>query len=295
MLIKNETVAPIRESAEAVIKDLKGTENYSWRRLLTAMHPCTLFQWWHQWFEERESFWCLAMGRSGTRFLANLLNKCEAATVQHEPRYEDLDAYRRAYYSCEEASYYLRAYALPIIYLSNKKDDPHVYGEVNSYLRRHAEALGAVVPGTKLWQLVRDGRDVIRSLYARKTLTAEDKATSHLRKLGESGTEIETYGVNSRFVGLCRYWRNANRYLRENTSHFVRFEDLLTNYDYFRAEMLDPLRLSLSRKKWNNMRDNQVNKTTEHELKRPEQWEDSLVRCFWDICGDEMRRYGYVE
>lgn len=262
------------------------------RRLRVALHPATWTGRWRRWFAERRSFWGLALGRSGTSFLADLLARAEGARVRHEPRGEDLGAWRRARSSPEAAAPYLERFALPDVYLRERDADPETYGEVNSYLRRHADALRSVLPGTRVFHLVRDGRDVVRSMYARATLTPEDEATAGLLASGELDGPAAG-GEPTRFERLCRYWRDENAWLRERTECTVRLEDLVEDYGRFREELLEPLGLEVGHAAWSETVDRPANVTEEHELAPPEAWSGERARRFWEVCGEEMERYGY--
>jgi len=56
-----------------------------------------------QWIASKKFFFILALGRSGTTFLAHLLNLSSDAVVFHEPIRSDVDAYRRAFFSPDDA------------------------------------------------------------------------------------------------------------------------------------------------------------------------------------------------
>lgn len=267
--------------------DLAAAGMLTRRRLLVALHPATWRQRWKGWFADRGAVWGLSIGRSGTSFLAGLLNSAEGARVRHEPRREDVDAFRRACSSPESAVAYLAGFALPDVYLRERSPSPEIYGEVNSYLRRHAAALRRLLPHATVFHLVRDGRDVVRSMYSRSTLTPEDDATSHLLRHGDL-PETE-----SRFDWLCWYWKRENAHLRQHAEWTVRLEDVLDSFGHFRECLADRLGLVIDRETWSSAVSRPENVTEDHELPPPSHWSSSRKRRFWTLCGDEMDRYGY--
>lgn len=263
------------------------------RRLVVALHPASWMLRWKRWVVGREVFWGLAIGRSGTRFLAGLLDAAKGARVRHEPRREDVEAYRRAWMAPASTPRYLVGFALPDIYLRERGSEPDVYGEVNSYLRRHAGALRRVLPHARMFHLVRDGRDVVRSMYARDTLTSEDEATAHLLRRAE-GPADGPGGPASRFEWLCWYWKRENAYLRRNTGWTLRLEDLVDDYAHFRDRLASPLGLEIDRETWADAVSRPENVTDSHELPPPAKWSNGRKRRFREICGAEMERYGYM-
>lgn len=280
-------------SRASILADFAASERKTRRRLLIALHPATWRARWKAWFASREVFWGLAIGRSGTTFLSHLLDSAAGARVRHEPRREDVDAYRRACASSDAAVRYLVGFALPDVYLRERSSSPEVYGEVNSYLRRHAGALREVLPEVRIFHLVRDGRDVVRSMYSRPTLTPEDEATAHLLRNADGPTGGSD-GRPSRFDWLCWYWTRENAYLRRHAEWTVRFEDLLRDYDHFRARLTGPLGLRIDRPTWSAAVSRPVHATESHELPPPPEWSADRTRRFWEICGDEMERYDYT-
>lgn len=220
-------------------------------------------------------FYILSIGRSGTKWLADILDEADA-DVFHEPDPKDIRAYPEAFHSKKLAKDYAKK-RKPIL----EEEDINIYGEVNSYLRRHAEFLDG-----KLLHLVRDGRDVVRSMYSRGTFSLQDAGT-----YGIAPDKDEWYEW-SRFERLCWYWKVENEYLRKHIDKFVRFEDLISDWDAFK-DMLDYLELDISKDTWESKKSRKVNKTTNHILKPYEDWSKERYEKFGKICGTEMVKYGY--
>ncbi|MFW6070645.1 MAG: sulfotransferase, partial [bacterium] len=161
------------------------------------------------WSEKVNVFFVLAIGRSGTSFLAHLLDQAPGAHVVHEPIGEDFMAYQEAFHDPDAARSYVHRFRKKEIYLRARAvqmEHMEAYGEVNSALRRHARALAAAFPDAVLFHLVRDGRDVVRSMSARRTMTPEDKNTNAIRpRPGDPWAG--KWEQMDRFARLCWYWQ----------------------------------------------------------------------------------------
>lgn len=232
------------------------------------------------------------MGRSGTRFLSKLLNRAPSARVVHEPVDEDIAAFRHGYCSPQRRRRYVQSFRIPETNLRLGGDPPIVYGEVNSHLRRHVGAIRELCPSIQIFQLVRDGRDVVRSMYSRKTMTSGDRTTYRVRPC-RGDPFRDQWDALSRFEKLCWYWSSANAFVRPRSDWTVRLEDVVTDYEWLDANLLDPLGLKLERSVWRNEIAIQRNVTDSHVLPLPENWEARRKQRFWEICGEEMRKYGY--
>ncbi|HSE84297.1 MAG TPA: sulfotransferase [Thermodesulfobacteriota bacterium] len=245
-----------------------------------------------QWAEGRNIFFVLSLGRSGTKLLADLLNEAPGTCVAHEPVIEDFRAHQEAFHSEESARNYIRHFRRKEIYLRVGKEAISTYGEVNSVLRRHCNALREAFPNATFIHLIRDGRDVVRSMISRKTMTLWDDHTRHIYP-----TEGDPYRTKwsdmSRFERLCWYWQVENRYLRAFVEEKVRFEELITSYEYFKQNILYPLKLEISEDVWRKVMNVRKNVTEEYKIPHWSQWDGVKLESFRKICGEEMIKNGY--
>lgn len=245
-----------------------------------------------EWSSQANLFFILAIGRSGTKFLSRLLDQIPDAAVFHEPVREDFWAYRRAFHEPQAANKYVQRFRCKDIILRALRAGRPTYGEVNSLLRRHAAALGQAFPQATVLHLVRDGRDVVRSMMARKTMTTDDRNTRGLRPLAADPWGDE-WDQMDRFARLCWYWQAENDYLSTNVARTFRFEDALTNYDYFKSNVLDPCGLTLTQRDWQKAVGVPVNKTRQHQLDHWSNWDQTRLETFSRICKRDMEIYGY--
>jgi hypothetical protein len=245
-----------------------------------------------EWFNKINTFFILAIGRSGTQFLSYLLNKAQKAYVVHEPVRSDFRAYLEAFYSEKKAFKYFNGFRKDEIYLRARNKDLNHYGEVNSVLRRHCNAIKKVLPGVKLFHLIRDGRDVVRSMMSRKTMTKEDPNT-HKIKPKKYDLLYDNWSKMNRFERLCWYWDTENRYLMDNIENLIQFENLTSSYEYFRETLLIPLGLNISESFWEEEIKTPKNITVNYELPHWTKWDQKRKSTFNAICGKTMNNAGY--
>lgn len=244
------------------------------------------------WQERTNLFFVLAIGRSGSMFLSHLLDHAPGARVCHEPVLTDFAAYPRAYFDEKAAEHYLRHFRKREIYLRLHDEDVQTYGEVNTNLRRHCRALRKAFPNSTLLHLVRDGRDVVRSMMSRRTFKPWDPVTSHIHPK-EGDPWRSAWPSMSRFEKCCWYWMIENRYLRTSTEKTVRLEKLLSDYDYVRSKLLDPLDLLVSRDTWESAVRRPENVTKRYRVPHWSDWDANMKRAFERICGEEMEKNEY--
>ncbi len=95
-----------------------------------------------------------AMGRSGTSFLAELMNRSNTWTVRHEPRFSE------RYIAFGE----ITGWKPPNLKRLQRRFNRDYYGEVNSYLRHVLQHLDVAHKGV----IIRNPRAIALSMYNRK-------------------------------------------------------------------------------------------------------------------------------
>lgn len=238
-------------------------------------------------------FFVLGVGRSGTKFLAKLLDQDETATVLHEPVRADFQAVVAAHESGESASRYISGFRKKKIYCLARARGTRTYGEVNSALRFHARALGESIPDVKLMHLARDGRDVVRSIMGRGHYT-DDRIGHHSISPTEDDPLFRAWDDMTRFERVCWLWADGNRRVREQVAQLVRFEDLTSDYAFFRENVADPLSVIVSREAWADAVHTPVNVSKDYAIPHWTRWGPALKHSFWAVCGDEMSALGYA-
>ncbi len=261
-------------------------------QLTVGVHPGLSATKLASWHETKNIFFVLSLGRSGTNFLADLLNRAEHTMVVHEPHQVDDYAIEVASHKPTAATTYIRDFRRKDIYLRARGADINTYGEVNSLLRRHARDLQEVFPQAHFVHLIRDGRDVVRSMLTRRTLTPQDPKTARLTPpFGDP--YLEQWPTMSRFERLCWYWQHENNLLERHIDVRVRFEPLVSDYNYFKKELLANIGVELSEGVWQEEVRVPKNHTKGKKAPHWRDWTPEQTRAFWTICGEAMARYGY--
>lgn len=244
------------------------------------------------WYGRRSVFFVTGMGRSGTRLLAELLDEPGSTAVYHEPVAEDFDALARARHSRSAAREYVESFRKKRIYCRLKGRDPATYGEVNSNLRYHLPVLAAAFPGCRLLHLVRDGRDVVRSLMARRHYTDEGEHYHRLEPPEDDPISARWPRLD-RFEKICWLWADAVSFTEEHTPVRAKLERVVSDYGYFEDRVVRHLGVEIPRSTWKEAVDRPSNPTADHAIPHWRDWEPSRTERFETICGDAMRRLGY--
>jgi hypothetical protein len=245
-----------------------------------------------EWSKKWRFFFLLGFGRSGTAFMAGLLNQAPGAHVFHEPVLEDFFAHARAHYSSRAAQRYMLGFRKREIYQRVRRFPAGVYGEVNGTLRCHAEAIRVAFRGAALLHLVRDGRDVVRSTMPRRTMTLRNPFSMMMHPV-ESDPWHEAWPRMDRFSRICWFWQEENRRLRLAIGRTVQFEQILSSYDYFCEEVLAPFGLEIGEPAWQSAVRAPQNVTPRHQMPKWADWSPQQQKVFREICGEEMSACGY--
>ncbi|MBL4586170.1 MAG: sulfotransferase [Flavobacteriales bacterium] len=245
------------------------------------------------WFNSHHFFFGYGVFRSGTTFLADLLNRhAKQAIVMHEANVNDYWFYARAMHAHSEAAHYIKDYRLAEIHFRLKNENFSTYGEINPFLRRHCAAMAEVFPAAKQFHIVRNPRNVLRSLMSRELFDRKDPMAKVIFPPKDDPLS-EEWPRMTRFEKLCWLWAADNRFIRENVSHLIKFEDLRTDFDHFDKEVLQFLGLEMNADDWQRDIDTVYNSTPRYTYPKYADWPAADKRSFERICGEEMAVYGY--
>ena len=244
------------------------------------------------WMKEWKFFFVLGFGRSGTAFMANFLNQAQGAHVFHEPVFEDFYAHARAHYDPKAAERYIQGFRKKEIYSRMGHIPSGIYGETNGNLRCHANAIRKAFPSAEIIHLVRDGRDVVRSHMSRRTMTIKNPFSMSMHPMETDPWKAHWHEMG-RFARICWYWQEENRRLRTTIGKTVQFEKILTSYELFEKEVLEPCGIHIEKTIWESARSTPRNITSEFSMPKWDQWTKEQQKNFLEICGDEMTQCGY--
>ncbi len=242
--------------------------------------------------EEKEIFFIVSTGRTGTVWMSQLLSKAVDDHVYHEPVPLETFAHRDAFLSSEIAEEYVRGFRIKDIYLRARSVKGHVYGEVNGILRRHVSALKGELPQAKFVHVIRDGRDFVRSVVSRGTYSGKHEVYGDFVP-PPVYMSISEWANISEFEKSCWIWRWENEHLRKLVGRTVRFEDILANYQSFKQGILDPLGLTLDESVWERSIGEPKNQTESYQMEDWSGWSRENKQAFINICGEEMALHGY--
>ena len=240
------------------------------------------------------------MGRSGTTFVANLLNCATGVSAGHER------IGNREYWLL---SWYLGSnYSRPFLRKEKTKIDQKfagfsTYVDVNSYLQNSVDDLKSVFGTQQVLHLVRDPKEVVRSIYTRR-----NDIDIHL--LPKTEKEVNEWLDADRFYQVCKNWRIAMDQLVEKGVSTIQFEKITTDYSYLQERILDPFSIDLSKELWVASKDQRANKTPikpyrylyaklkgkqfqPDELGRYETWPTAYKEIYSELCEEYAKTLGY--
>ncbi len=241
-------------------------------------------------------FFLIGSGRCGTLFVSSLLNLDKGATVRHEPHpHPDLDSRTRARREPAFADYYIEHYRKYVIYRDIVNTQRPIYGEVSSPLRCLGAALHKSFPHAHMMILARDGRDTVRSAMNRQLGRRPGVGHDPVRPLPGDPFK-ERWDSLSPFERACWWWMDSYRMLLDHLPQqpILQFEKTLRDYDYLKANVLDPIGLKISQETWaaHKARPSK-NSATEYRVPHWREWTDAEKKFFDDTCGETMERLGY--
>ena len=217
------------------------------------------------------AFFVTGHGRSGTKWLAKVLNRDPSVAVHHEPIQKDVRAYARIYNGTLEPMTYLwrRQEDMCLIWRRHRDRD---YAEVNSYLRYFVPEL-QLVSGVPVVALIRDGRYVVRSMMALGVY----QRPGYPPIPGQGETPFEK---------CCWYW--ADTYRRLYGLETFRLEDLTQDYSHF-CLLCNLLGVQVSEEEWRTFASTPINVGV--GLTTPPVWSEEEYKIFYNVAGDIQGAY----
>jgi len=219
-------------------------------------------------------------GRTGTLWLARLLDKCDPSVhVHHEPLAQfDAARYAQVYDGTLDAAEFVRQRQPRMERIQQRHPDDG-YAEVNSYLRYCVPALRDAFPDTPVLALVRDGRFVVRSLLARGCYQRPGYPP------------IEPPGKMSPFAACCWYWADTYRRLVEERVMAYPLEVLNESFASF-AILCGMVGIEADHDVWLRFAGKRANVGVESDA--PPVWTFDEAETFARVAGDVQEWFGYL-
>lgn len=238
--------------------------------------------------------------------MSQLLNQADNVCFKHEPWKADKDIMKLSYYDPgNDIIQSMLANRFEALF----KELPQgttIYGESNSFLRYNARWLKERF-NCRIIHIIRNGRDVVRSIYGRTSYTPYD----HMPIIPKNDDPYShAWSGFDRFQKICWYWRHTNQYLEEASDFTVRFEDLISNYETFN-KIFEAEGISVEKSIWENEigkpKNSSKPKSLKKSLKRillkdqpiseqlplPKDWGIELEDKFQSICQNTMLAHNY--
>ncbi len=250
---------------------------------------------------ETNIFFLLGSGRCGTMMLSNMLSRCPETAALHEPRrFEDLAARPGCRRDPAYARDYVRKFRQYKIYRAITRRGVKNFGEVSSPLRCVGGALKEVIPHAKMFILVRDPRDGIRSAMNRQSQKDNPFRRDPVSPL-PGDPYAEKWESMDEFARYCWWWMDSYRTLLRDLpgAPIVHFEKVLgrdggDGYTYVNEHIAKPIGLNLMRADY----DGTVEKKSDNAAKgysvsHWKDWNEGQRRVFDELCAETARRLGY--
>lgn len=264
----------------------------------------------------KSNVFVLSTGRTGTVFVANLLEQVEGIDARHEPKPSRvLNAWTTAYLEGKVSDKFMAA-ALASKRRKLADVNKDIYVEMNNFVAGFAGAANDVFENAHIIHIVRDPREFITSLTNR----GDDDG---IRRLFNKYVPYWAYlpkGVKKHdLTALNRAayrWVAINQYLSDwgkthpKQYHFFKFEDLFSRSD---AHKIDPLLKAIGltksrlaglnyspqshyKKPRFSLLDRPIdstNSSSRQEMAKWPDWSRSDKQKVEQICGPLMKKYGY--
>jgi hypothetical protein len=241
------------------------------------------------------------MGRSGTKFVASLLNECAGLHAAHE------SIGHREFWLL---SWYLpgAVYARPFLRQAREALEARaaapLYVDVNGMLQHCVPELRDAFGEAPVFHLVRDPRKVVRSIYIRR-----NDADTHI--VPKEGGALARWLREDKLYQVCWNWADVTGRLLAQDTRLVRFEDVVSDYGLLRRQLLEPLGAELPESRWRRAVQRRVNATRPPWIRRAysflrgkpyvndylppfEAWTPQQQQVLLSVCGEAMRRCGYL-
>jgi len=235
---------------------------------------------------QRPMFYVFSIPRSGTTWLSRYIAACNPEwMICHEAHVTDFQYDIIAPFRPWEADEYVNGprHERLLTYTKRHFKDPHGYGEVTPRCRYFSAAIQRRYPHARCVHLVRDPRKAIRSLI--QYGYCDENSRAH-RKVAPDG------GKWSKVNRTAWMWAFGHQRIRTTCDPFVRFEDLLEDYDAMDA-LCSMIGVESKRSVWEKWLPDRVNVSKE-TMPPWSEWPTGDREEVNRMCGSEARQYGYL-
>ncbi|MEJ2594745.1 MAG: sulfotransferase [bacterium] len=250
---------------------------------------------------EERLFFILSSGRSGSKTISDLLNQHSQVYCGHEISPILIKTSTDYAYGRYNEEYFLSL--LDHIYGKSRRiPRDSFFGESNQKLVPLAPLLYKLFPKAKFIWLIRDGKDVVSSIFGREwyQLESEDSElyNPNLRTWDNYRIEGDRIGAVSSgdwsamtaFEKNCWYWKYWNESIESFFKTLPEYQKLFLRLEEMDGQV-DSLQKFL-RLKPENIKVKKTN-VAYYKLQQYNSWEKDQKEAFRRICGSSMIKWGY--
>ncbi len=234
-------------------------------------------------------FFVLSSGRSGSYTISQTLNSYENCKCYHQrdPQFR-VEASEYYYGKClgDKIEEVLR------VTRSQYAEKVEAYGEVNLQFGLIVPVIERVFPDAKYIWLLRDGRDVVASMYYRRWYDLTDKKVpdewKNARLQGDLTGDFSTseWRNMSRFAKCCWLWKKYNHIIESHLQQFDKKRWMRVRLDRLKA-LLSDIEIFLGLVSDKKVLVEKLN-TAYQPVSYWEEWDDEKKNIFETICSNEM-------
>lgn len=254
-------------------------------RVQVLMHP--------EWWAAKRRIFFLSTARSGSKWLANLIDRSTSSVARHEfslnHAYQDgeLQTDKK---TGEDFRTFIRERELirarlreSAAWVGQLHED---FTEANVYLAHCVDELRETFPEAEFVHLHRDGRDVVRSLLNRSWYdTPEDDRHPEL--------EVEGWDSLRQLEKCCWYWTRTNQAISTLTGIRLPLERAASDPSFMTSFLRDlGVRVTLP-EVFAHEHALLLNESYATDMPHFSEWSEDEQRTFAAICGSEQTRLGY--
>lgn len=245
---------------------------------------------------QRDMFFVLGTGRSGTQLISDLLDAAGNTLVCHEPNFtEDVGLMPDLRTNEALVRDYWEDFRSLEVYSRWMSSGKKKYGEVNGTLRYHAAYLSERYPEAPIFLLSRDPRGTIRSVMPWPFYLPDSKGAYNLQPL-ERDPWKEKWDTLSRFEKMCWVVADTYRYLLSviPESRRLRLEDIVSDYSVVSSKFFDVLGVDISEETWHEIVGKPSrNKSKSYDYPQHKDWNSDQKKIYQVMCGEIAEELGY--
>ncbi|SFH81115.1 hypothetical protein SAMN05192551_103129 [Tindallia magadiensis] len=244
------------------------------------------------WQDDQKIFFFLSTARSGSKWLANQLEKASSVKATHEftlnHHYEEENLVHEKQTAVgfvklmEDRNRVEKLMKDSRAYIENLKTD---YAEANVYLERLIPSLNVIFPDATIVHLHRKPKEVVRSIMNREWYDLPED-TRHPQM------PVKNWDQMTPFEKCCWYVRKTNETLMMHSHDRIVFEKMVTDQHYL-MNCLKRLGIASYPRLMEPSYDKKINENTKNSFPEYKQWTTMQKAIFNAICNPIRYELGY--